>query len=82
MKTLLNGILTILIFASGSAMAAGDGSANESSLLVMLFLGFLALLVVMQLLPGLALFASMIKGLFTRIPRTPLASDEKPRGSA
>lgn len=78
MKKLLNVIMMVLIFASGSALAAGTVPAEENGFVVMLFLGFLALLIVMQLLPGLVLFISMIKGLFSQAPRETLVTDKKP----
>jgi hypothetical protein len=51
------------------ALAADGGVAKGSSLLLILFLGFGALIVVFQFIPGMMLFFSMLKGLFTVAPK-------------
>jgi hypothetical protein len=38
--------------------------------LLILFLGFAALIVVFQFIPGLVLLLSMLKGIFTAAPRS------------
>ncbi len=45
------------------ALAAGATDATGTSLITILFLGFGALIVACQLIPGLALLCTMIKGL-------------------
>lgn len=57
-------VLLIGIFASASAALAAVAPADEgSSLLVILFVGFFALIIVLQLVPACLLFVSLIKGL-------------------
>ncbi len=53
-----------LVGIASQALAASGGKTEGSSLLVILFLTFGALIVVFQLIPGVLLFVSMIKGLF------------------
>ena len=60
-------IMTIaaIIAATTQPLAASNGMETVgTSILVVLFLGFGALIVICQLIPGLVLFCSMIKGLF------------------
>ena len=65
MKT-ITGIIAVL-GAAISPVLAGDGTeVNGSSLLAILFLGFGAMIIVCQLIPGLVLFCSMIRGLFAK----------------
>jgi len=42
---------------------------NGSSFLLILFLGFAALIILFQFIPGMVLFATMLKGLFTPAPK-------------
>ncbi len=61
MKTVLATILTFI--ATSTAFAASGAQSEDSGLLVALFLGVGALIIAFQLLPGLTLFGSMMKGL-------------------
>ncbi|WP_321369394.1 hypothetical protein [uncultured Desulfuromusa sp.] len=63
MKNTLRNTLIALVTFSGSAFAAGSSSAGEGSLLLSLFIGFFALIVVFQLVPAVIMFIGMIKGL-------------------
>jgi hypothetical protein len=45
-------------------LASSDMETGGTSLLVLLFLGFGALIIACQLVPSLMLFCSMLKGLF------------------
>jgi hypothetical protein len=56
--------ITALICSASSALAASDGKAEGSGVLIILFLAFGALIIVFQLIPGVILFVSMVKGLF------------------
>ena len=60
-------IAALTIVASSSQLAcAADGSTGiGSGLLGTLFLGLIALVVAVQLIPGLVLLGSMFKGMFT-----------------
>ena len=73
-------IMTIAatIAATTQPLAASNGTeAAGTSILVILFLGFGALIVVCQLIPGLVLFCSMIKGLFgSAVKKTVHVRDE------
>ena len=63
MKTLMS--IIAFLGATASLAIAGEGAEeNGSSLLVILFLGLGALIVICQLIPSLMLFCSMMKGLF------------------
>jgi hypothetical protein len=64
MKTLA----TILGTIAPATACAASGPANKvfvSGPLIMLFLGFCALVVVIQCIPALIMFYGMIKGLFS-----------------
>lgn len=61
MKTTLATIIALII--SSTAFAASGAQSEDSGLLVTLFLGVGALIIAFQLLPGLTLFGSMMKGL-------------------
>lgn len=68
MRTLIR-ILTIMMVSVAPAFAAGGNEAKGSTLLLTLFLGFAALIVVFQFIPGLVLFFTMLKGIFTPAPK-------------
>jgi hypothetical protein len=76
MRTLIRSILVTLAWAS-PALAAKAGVEKGSSLLLILFLGFAALIIVFQFIPGLVLFFSMLKGIFTAVPKKASATHEK-----
>ena len=63
MKNTLRNTLIALITFSSSAFASSNNSAGEGSLLLSLFIGFFALIVVFQLVPAVILFVGMVKGL-------------------
>lgn len=63
MKTTLATMMTLI--ASTTAFAASGAESDGNGLLVMLFLGIGALIVAFQMLPGLVLFGSMMKGLLS-----------------
>lgn len=68
MKAILT-TLAVTLASVTPALAANVNEAKGSSILLMLFLGFGALIVVFQFVPGLVLFAAMLKGLFTASPK-------------
>ncbi len=57
-------ILTAILVKATTVLASSGQETAGTSLLVLLFLGFGALIVVCQLIPSLVLFYSMLKGLF------------------
>ncbi len=65
MKNTLRNTLIALITFSSSAYAATEG-AGEGSLLLSLFIGFFALIVVFQLVPAVILFVGLVRGLFSK----------------
>jgi hypothetical protein len=65
MKTII-GIIAVLGTTTSLALAGESAEATGTSLLVFLFLGFGALIIVCQLIPGVLLFCSMLKGLFAK----------------
>lgn len=64
-RTLLNSLIALFAFSS-TAFAAGSTGAGEGGLLVALFLGFFALIVVFQLVPAALMMFGMLRGLFGR----------------
>jgi hypothetical protein len=68
MRTLI-GTLIVTLASVAPALAADGSIVKGSSILLILFLGFAALIIVFQFIPGLVLFVSMLKGLFTRSPK-------------
>ena len=57
---------TLILIAASASTAFASGSAEGSGfgLVTLAFLGFFALIIATQLLPGLALFLSGVKGIF------------------
>ncbi len=80
MRTLIR-TLTITLGWVVPALAATSGETEGSGLLLILFLGFGALIIVFQFVPGLVLFATMVKELFTPATRKTAAVLEKPKGT-
>ena len=58
-------ILTAIMLTATPVLASSDMETGGTSLLVLLFLGFGALIIACQLVPSLMLFCSMLKGLFS-----------------
>lgn len=56
---------SIVLAGASCAYAAGGRETGELGLLTLLFLGFFALIIAMQLIPGVVLFCSMLKSLWT-----------------
>ncbi len=79
MKPLIGTLLINLCWVA-PALAADGGFVKGTSILVILFLGFAALIIVFQFIPGLVLFVSMLKGLFPRPKKGESTLSEKRRG--
>jgi len=61
--------LMVLALVGNASMAwAANGQEAETGLGTFIFLGFFALIVVFQAVPGLILFSAMLKGLFASVP--------------
>lgn len=58
--------LGALMAAATPALAFGGPGSEGTGILVPLFLGFGMLIIVCQLIPGLVLFCSILKTLFSR----------------
>jgi len=56
----------VIGLAATPAFAVDTAKVYKSGPLVLIFLGFFALLIVIQVLPALATLASMVKGLFSQ----------------
>ena len=65
-------VFTALEVWATPALASEDAGTMVGSLLVVLFLGFCALIIVLQLIPSVILFVSMLKGLFKSTEKQPL----------
>jgi hypothetical protein len=76
MKEIIRGAMLVLI-GTAAVAHAGDLQGEGSGLLVTLFLGFGAVILVFQLVPGMLLLGSMIKGLFS-LNRPAAASADEP----
>jgi hypothetical protein len=63
-------ILTAIMVNATSALASSGQETMGASLFVLLFLGFGAFIVVCQLIPSIALFCSMLKGLFDGVAKS------------
>ena len=66
MKRTLRNTLIALVTFSSSAFAAGQAGAGEGSLLLSLFIGFFALIIVCQLVPAVIMLVGMFRGLLGR----------------
>jgi hypothetical protein len=64
MRTFIRTIIALLVCAAMPALAAGQVQ-EEGSIMMVLFLGFGALIIVSQLFPGVSLFAVMLKEIIT-----------------
>lgn len=58
--------MTLILATAAPALAASGAESEGNGFLVTLFLAFGALILVCQLIPGVLLFASMLKGIFGR----------------
>jgi len=65
MKKSFRNALIALLVSSSSAFAAGTVSTGGSGLLISLFVGFFALILVCQLVPASLMFIGMVKGLLS-----------------
>ncbi len=64
-NTLRNSLIALLTFTS-SAFASGAAGTGEGGLLVSLFLGFFALIIVFQLVPATLMMVGVLRGLLGR----------------
>lgn len=71
MKRIMTTLGALMTWTS-PAIAAGGMETEGTSLVTILLLGFGALIVAGQLIPGLIIFCGMVKGLFIETARKPL----------
>lgn len=64
MKAIYTVLLTVAMTATNALATTGGGNV-ELSFMTVLFMGFGALIIVFQLIPGAILFTGMLKGLFS-----------------
>ena len=66
MKALKSTLITLLITAT-QALAYADGTEGGEgpSIMMILFMGFFAVIIVFQIFPAAVLFAGMLKGIFS-----------------
>jgi len=69
MKRAIRNSLILLSGLSSISYAASEVQVGGDSFLLTLFVGFFALIIVLQLIPALMLFAGLLKGLFVRNPK-------------
>ena len=62
MRVLISSIAALLVTVT-QVLAAGGGSSEPVSILMIAFMGFGALILVFQIFPAVVLFIGMIKGL-------------------
>ena len=59
-------LICVMTAVSGAVSATAPAEQGGGSLLLTLFIGFFALIVVFQLVPACLLFVGILKGLFAR----------------
>ncbi len=69
MKNILRNALIALFTLSSSAFAAGSAADSSGGLLITLFVGFFALILIFQLVPATLMFIGMVKGLLSGKPQ-------------
>ncbi len=74
MKTTITKIISMLILTVSAAYAANGAENEGSSLMLLIFLAFGAMILIFQMVPGTMLFFSMVKGLFTPGKKTSLTT--------
>jgi hypothetical protein len=65
MKPIIKTILAISLFCATSAIAASGAENDGNGLLLSMFIGFAAVIVAFQFLPGILMFLGMTKGIFS-----------------
>ena len=65
MKNTLRNALIALVTFSAPAFAAGSAADSGGGLLLTLFIGFFAVILVFQVVPAALMFIGMVKGLFS-----------------
>ena len=69
MNNRLRTILAVLAGSSTTAYAATGADAEGGGLLLLFFLGFGAVIIAFQAIPGLIMFFGMLRGLFSSVAK-------------
>ncbi len=64
MKKSVPAALLMILSSSSAVLASGGVDGDGTGIMAYLFLGFLAMFIATQLVPGATLFIALIKGLF------------------
>lgn len=79
MRTFMGAVTAMLAWVV-PALAATGGETEANGFLLYLFLGFGALIIVFQFTPGLLLFVTILRELFTRAPKkAPATGRDEPK---
>ncbi|HKL26347.1 MAG TPA: hypothetical protein VJ910_09005 [Desulfuromonadales bacterium] len=70
MKTILKTVALMLFTNASAAYAAAGATGQEAGLLVYLFAGFFAVIIITQLVPAAILLFGMLKGVFSSETRS------------
>ena len=65
MKNFMRVVAVLLLAGSSTAHAAAEAATQDAGLLIYLFAGFFAVIVITQLVPAGILLFGMLKGLFS-----------------
>jgi hypothetical protein len=67
--------VTLMMGSASAAFAAAESQGEGMGILIYMFVGFFALIIVAQLVPAIILFSSMIKGLFRAPKKSSVKTD-------
>lgn len=70
MKTILKATALMFLASASAAYAAAGAASQNAGLLVYLFAGFFAVIIITQLVPAAILLFGMLKGVFSRETRS------------
>jgi hypothetical protein len=76
MKTAIKKTLALSLCSASSAFAASGAENDDTGLFFWLFIGFAAMIVAFQFLPGIMMFFGMAKGLFTSSTKEAVTAKE------
>jgi hypothetical protein len=76
MKSAIKKTLALSLCSASSAFAASGAENDETGIFFWLFIGFAAMIIAFQFLPGIMMFFGMAKGLFTSGTKEPAVAKE------
>lgn len=74
MKTSIKKSLALILCSASSAFAASGAENDGTGLFFWLFIGFAAMIIAFQFLPGIMMFFGMAKGLFSSAGKEPVSA--------